>query len=146
MQTSEKGIALIKEFEGCKLTAYQDSVGVWTIGYGWTQPVDGKPIRAGMTIKQETAERLLKTGLVSYESDVSRLVKVGLTQGQFDALVSFTYNLGSRSLSTSTLLRKLNAGDYAGASDEFLRWNKAGGKVLNGLTRRREAERALFLS
>lgn len=146
MQTSEKGVALIKEFEGCKLTAYQDSVGVWTIGYGWTQPVDGKPIRAGMTIKQETAERLLKTGLVSYESDVCRLVKVGLTQGQFDALVSFTYNLGARSLSTSTLLRKLNAGDYAGAADEFLRWNKGGGKVLNGLTRRREAERALFLS
>ena len=146
MQTSEKGMALIKQFEGCKLTAYQDSVGVWTIGYGWTQPVDGKPIRAGMTIKQETAERLLKTGLVSYESDVSRLVKVGLTQGQFDALVSFTYNLGARSLSTSTLLRKLNAGDYAGAADEFLRWNQAGGKVLNGLSRRREAERALFLS
>ncbi|HEB4090223.1 TPA: lysozyme [Enterobacter cloacae] len=146
MQTSDRGIALIKEFEGCRLTAYQDSVGVWTIGYGWTQPVDGKPIRAGMTIKQETAERLLKTGMVSYESDVSRLVKVGLTHGQFDALVSFTYNLGARSLSTSTLLRKLNAGDYAGAADEFLRWNKAGGKVLNGLTRRREAERALFLS
>lgn len=146
MQTSEKGIALIKQFEGCKLTAYQDSVGIWTIGYGWTQPVDGKPIRAGMTIKQETAERLLKTGLVSYESDVSRLVKVGVTQGQFDALVSFTYNLGARSLSTSTLLRKLNAGDYTGAADEFLRWNKAGGKVLKGLTRRREAERALFLS
>lgn len=146
MQTSDKGIALIRQFEGCKLTAYHDSVGVWTIGYGWTQPVDGKPIRAGMTIKQETAERLLKTGLVSYESDVSRMVKVGLTQGQFDALVSFTYNLGARSLSTSTLLRKLNVGDYAGAADEFLRWNKAGGKVLNGLTRRREAERALFLS
>lgn len=146
MQTSDKGIALIKQFEGCKLTAYQDSVGVWTIGYGWTQPVDGKPIRAGMTIKQETAERLLKTGLVRYESDVSRLVKVGMTQGQFDALVSFTYNLGARSLSTSTLLRKLNTGDYVGAADEFLRWNKAGGKVLNGLTRRREAERALFLS
>ena len=146
MQTSDKGIALIKQFEGCRLTAYQDSVGVWTIGYGWTQPVDGKPIRAGMTIKQETAERLLKTGLVSYESDVSRLVKVSLTQGQFDALVSLTYNLGCRSVSTSTLLRKLNAGDYAGAADEFLRWNKAGGKVLNGLTRRREAERALFLS
>lgn len=146
MQTSEKGIALIKEFEGCRLTAYQDSVGVWTIGYGWTHPVDGKPIRAGMTIKQETADRLLKTGLVSYECDVSRLVKAGLTQGQFDALVSFTYNLGARSLSTSTLLRKLNSGDYAGAADEFLRWNKAGGKVLNGLSRRREAERALFLS
>ncbi|ENF7818722.1 lysozyme [Enterobacter soli] len=146
MQTSDKGIALIKEFEGCKLTAYQDSVGVWTIGYGWTQPVDGKTIRGGMTIKQETAERLLKTGLVSYESDVSRLVKVGLTQEQFDALVSFTYNLGSRSLSTSTLLRKLNAGDYTGAAAEFMSWNKAGGKALKGLTRRREAERALFLS
>ena len=146
MQTSDKGIALIKAFEGCKLTAYQDSVGVWTIGYGWTQPVDGKPIRSGMTIKRGTAERLLKIGLVSYESDVSRLVKVGLTQGQFDALVSFTYNLGARSLSTSTLLRKLNAGDYSLAAEEFPRWNKAGGKVLNGLTRRREAERALFLS
>jgi GH24 family phage-related lysozyme (muramidase) len=146
MQTSDKGIALIKEFEGCKLTAYQDSVGVWTIGYGWTQPVDGKPIRTGMTINQDTAERLLKTGLVSYENDVTRLVKVSLTQGQFDALVAFTYNLGARSLSTSTLLRKLNAGDYSGAADEFLRWNKAGGKVLNGLTRRRMAERQVFLA
>ena len=146
MQISDKGIALIKQFEGCKLTAYQDSVGVWTIGYGWTQPVDGKPVKRGMTIDQQTADRLLKTGLVGYENDVLKVVRVKLTQGQFDALVSFTYNLGARSLSTSTLLRKLNAGDYAGAADEFLRWNKAGGKVLNGLTRRREAERALFLS
>ncbi|AUT96797.1 lysozyme [Citrobacter europaeus] len=128
-------MALIKEFEGCKLTAYQDSVGVWTIGYGWTLPVEGKLIRAGMTIKQETAERLLKTGLVSYEIDVSLQVNVGLTQGQFNALVSSTYNLSTRSLSTSTLLRKLNAGDYTGAADEFLLWNKAGGKVLNGQTR-----------
>lgn len=108
--------------------------------------MDGKPIRPGMTIKEETAERLLRTGLVSYESDVSKLVKVKLTQGQFDALVSFAYNLGARALSTSTLLQKLNAFDYAGAADEFPRWNKAGGKVLPGLTRRREAERALFLS
>ncbi|PDO81910.1 lysozyme [Kosakonia sacchari] len=145
MQISDKGIALIKQFEGLRLTAYQDSVGVWTIGYGWTQPVDGKPIRARMTIKEETAERLLRTGLVGYESDVSKLVKVKLTQGQFDALVSFAYNLGARALSTSTLLKKLNAGDYRGAADEFLRWNKAGGQVLAGLTRRREAERALFL-
>ena len=149
MQTSDKGIALIKQFEGCKLTAYPDpgtGGAPWTIGYGWTQPVDGKPVRPGMTIDQKTADRLLKTGLVSYENDILRLVKVKLSQGQFDALVSFTYNLGSRSLSTSTLLSKLNAGDYAGAADEFPRWNKAGGKVLNGLTRRREAERALFLS
>ena len=146
MQISPKGIALIKEFEGCRLTAYQDSVGVWTIGYGWTNPVDGKPVKAGMQIKQETAERLLKTGLVSYEVDVSRMLKVGVTQCQFDALVSFCYNLGAKALSTSTLMRKLNAGDTFGAADEFLRWNKAGGKVLAWLTRRREAERALFLS
>ena len=146
MHTSEKGIALIKEFEGCRLVAYQDSVGVWTIGYGWTQPVDGKPIRAGMIIKPETAERLLKTGLVSYEADVSKMLKVGVSQCQFDALVSFCYNLGAKALSTSTLMRKLNAGDVAGSADEFLRWNKAGGKVLPGLTRRRETERSLFLS
>lgn len=146
MRISDKGISLIKQFEGMRLTAYQDSVGVWTIGYGWTQPVDGKPIRSGMTIKEETAERLLRTGLVGYENDVSKLVKVKLTQGQFDALVSFAYNLGVRALSTSTLLQKLNAGDYADAADEFPRWNKAGGKILPGLTRRREAERALFLS
>lgn len=146
MRISDKGVSLIKQFEGLCLTAYQDSVGVWTIGYGWTQPVDGKPIRPGMTIKEETAERLLRTGLVGYESDVSKLVKVKLTQGQFDALVSFAYNLGARALSTSTLLQKLNAGDNAGAADEFPRWNKAGGKVLPGLMRRREAERALFLS
>ncbi|HHE8508311.1 TPA: lysozyme [Citrobacter freundii] len=149
MQTSEKGIKNIKDFEGCSLTAYPDpgtGGAPWTIGYGWTHPVDGKPIKPGMTIKQETADRLLKTGLVSYENDVLKMAKVKLTQGQFDALVSFAYNVGSRALSTSTLLRKLNAGDYAGAADEFLRWNKAGGKVMNGLTRRREAERALFLS
>ncbi len=99
-----------------------------------------------MMIDEATAERLLKTGLVGYENDVSSLVKVKLTQGLFDALVSFAFNLGARTLSTSTLLRKLNAGDFAGAADEFQRWNKAGSKVLNGLTRRREAEGALFLS
>ncbi|EPL1955170.1 lysozyme [Citrobacter freundii] len=149
MQTSHKGIALIKGFEGCRLTAYPDpgtGGAPWTIGYGWTHPIDGKPVKPGMTIDQETADRLLKTGLVSYENDVLKLVRVKLTKGQFDALVSFAYNVGSRALSTSTLLKKLNAGDIKGAADEFLRWNKAGGKVLNGLTRRREAERALFLS
>ncbi|MEI7195046.1 lysozyme [Pectobacterium versatile] len=146
MQISNNGINLIKQFEGCRLTAYQDSVGVWTLGYGWTQPVDGKPIRRGMTIDAATAERLLKTGVVQYERAVNQLVRVPITQNQFDALVSFTYNLGSRSLSTSTLLKKLNAGDYAGAAAEFARWNKAGGKELAGLTRRREAESSLFLS
>ncbi|AOR64849.1 lysozyme [Pectobacterium wasabiae] len=146
MQISANGINLIKQFESCELTAYQDVVGVWTIGYGWTQSVDGKPIRRGMTIGAATADRLLKTGVVQYEQAVNQLVRVPVNQNQFDALVSFAYNLGIRSLSTSTLLKKLNAGDYAGAADEFPRWNKAGGKVLTGLTRRREAERALFLS
>lgn len=99
-----------------------------------------------MTIDQETADRLLKTGLVSYENDVLKLVRVKLTKGQFDALVSFAYNVGSRALSTSTLLKKLNAGDIKGAADEFLRWNKAGGKEMPGLTKRRKAEREVFLS
>jgi Phage-related lysozyme (muraminidase) len=149
MRISNNGIELIKRFEGCRLSAYPDpgtGDAPWTIGFGWTQPVDGKPVRPGMTIDQATADRLLKNGLVSYESDVSKLIKVPVTQGQFDALVSFAYNLGARALSTSTLLKKLNADDNKGAADEFLRWNKAGGKVMPGLTRRREAERALFLS
>ncbi|QIC87521.1 lysozyme [Serratia liquefaciens] len=146
MRISNKGISLIKEFEGCKLKAYQDSVGVWTLGYGWTQPVDGRKIGPGMVIDQATAERLLKCGLVQYEQGVNQLVKVIITQGQFDALVSFSYNLGLRSLSTSTLLRKLNAGDKQGAADEFGKWVNAGGVRLNGLVKRREAERKLFLS
>ncbi|MEW5278120.1 lysozyme [Citrobacter freundii] len=149
MQTSPNGIVLIKKFEGCRLTAYPDpgtGSAPWTIGYGWTHPVDGKPVRPGMTIDQATADRLLKTGLVSYENDVLKLVRVKLTQGQFDALVSFAYNVGSRALSTSTLLKKLNVGDIKGAADEFLRWNKAGGKVMPGLTNRRKAGRDVFLS
>lgn len=149
MQTSHNGVSLIKQFEGCRLTAYPDpgtGGAPWTIGYGWTHPVDGKPVRPGMTIDQDIADRLLKTGLLSYENDVLKLVRVKLTQGQFDALVSFAYNVGSRALSTSTLLKKLNAGDIKGAADEFLRWNKAGGKVMPGLTNRRKAERDVFLS
>lgn len=146
MEISSNGISLIKQFEGLELTAYVDAVGVLTVGYGWTQPVDGVPIRRGMKIDQPTAERLLKTGVVQYEQAVNQLVKVKITQGQFDALVSFAYNLGIRSLSTSTLLKKLNVGDYPGAANEFLKWNKAGDRTLVGLTRRREAERRLFLS
>lgn len=146
MQVSNKGISLIKQFEGLRLKAYQDSVGVWTIGYGWTQPVDGKKVGPGMQIDRATADRLLKCGVVQYEQGVNQLVKVKITQGQFDALVSFAYNLGLRSLSTSTLLKKLNAGDKAGAADEFGQWVNAGGKRLNGLVARRAAEREMFLS
>lgn len=146
MQISKTGIELIKRFEGLELKAYQDSVGVWTIGYGWTQPVDGKKICPGMVIDQATADRLLKCGVVQYEQGVNQLVKVKITQGQFDALVSFAYNLGLRSLSTSTLLQKLNVGDKQGAANEFGRWVNAGGKRLEGLVKRRDAERELFLS
>lgn len=146
MQISNKGIELIKRFEGLELKAYPDSVGVWTIGYGWTQPVDGKKIGPGMVIDQATADRLLKCGVVQYEQGVDQLVKVRITQGQFDALVSFAYNLGLRSLSTSTLLQKLNAGDRLGAANEFGRWVNAGGVKLNGLVKRRAAECEIFLS
>ncbi|HEJ7889825.1 TPA: lysozyme [Serratia liquefaciens] len=146
MQISKTGIELIKRFEGLELKAYQDSVGVWTIGYGWTQPVDGKKTGPGMVIDQATADRLLKCGVVQYEQGINQLVKVKITQGQFDALVSFAYNLGLRSLSTSTLLRKLNAGDKQGAANEFGKWVSAGGVKLPGLVKRRSAERELFLS
>ncbi|BAP28949.1 lysozyme [Edwardsiella piscicida] len=146
MTPSEKCLKLIREFEGCRLEAYKCPAGKLTIGYGWTRPVDGVPIHAGMKITKETAERLLKVGADEYGREVSSALRVSVSQSQFDALVSFAYNFGLPVLSGSTLLRKLNAGDYAGAAAEFPRWNKSKGKPLPGLTRRREAERCLFLS
>ncbi|HGE8439164.1 TPA: lysozyme [Serratia marcescens] len=146
MKISDDGMALIKRFEGLRLQAYQDSVGVWTIGYGWTQPVAGRKVGAGMVINAATAERLLVCGVAQFEQGVERLVAVTVTQGQFDALVSFAYNLGLRALENSTLLRRLNAGDRQGAADQFGRWVNAGGVRLDGLVARRAAERALFLS
>lgn len=140
MRTSQRGLSLIKSFEGLRLQAYQDAVGVWTIGYGTTRGVN-----AGMKISKEQAERMLLNDVQRFEPEIERLVGVPLSQNQWDALVSFTYNLGSANLESSTLLRKLNAGDYAGAAEQFPRWSKAGGKVLAGLVRRRAAEQALFL-
>jgi len=139
MHTSQKGLDLIKSFEGLRLSAYKDVVGVVTIGYGTTSGV-----KMGDTITKERAEQLLREDVERFEQQVLRLVRVPLSQGQHDALVSFVYNLGAGNLSNSTLLRLLNAGDYAGAAAQFDRWNKAGGKVLSGLVRRRAAERALF--
>jgi lysozyme len=139
MHTSQKGLDLIKSFEGLRLSAYKCPADVWTIGFGTTAGV--KP---GQAITKERAEELLREDVKRFEAQVLRLVKVPLTQGQHDALVSFVYNLGAGNLSNSTLLRLLNAGDYAGAAAQFDRWNKAGGKVLAGLVRRRAAERALF--
>lgn len=146
MKLSENGMALIKHAEGLRLKAYQDSVGVWTIGYGWTHPVEGKKVGAGMQISQTMAERLLRCGIAQFEQGVGQLVNVPITQGQFDALVSFAYNLGLRSLASSTLLRRVNAGDKQGAANEFGRWVNAGGIRLDGLVARRAAECALFLS
>lgn len=137
-KTNQAGLALIESFEGCKLKAYKDTGGVWTIGVGHT------PAFPGQTITQAQADTLLHADLKSAEATVERLVKVPLTDNQFAALVSFVFNLGSGQFKSSTLLRKLNAGDYAGAKAEFPRWNKDNGKEVAGLTRRRWAEAALF--
>jgi len=139
MRTSENGLALIRQAEGLRLRAYKCPAGVWTIGYGTTAGV-----KEGLVITKERAEELLREDVKRFEDQVMRLVKVRLTQGQFDALVSFIYNLGAGNLSNSTLLRLLNAGDYKGAAAQFDRWTKAGGKELAGLVKRRAAERALF--
>lgn len=171
MVTGQKGIELIKQSEGVQLVAYPDprselfeqclKSGVspynngyfklkdyenfsglpWTIGYGHTGDV--KPRQQ---ISLSEAESLLHTDLMRFEKGVDYLVKVDLNQNQFDALVCFAYNVGLGSFKKSTLLKKLNAGDYLGASNEFEKWNKAGGKVLKGLTARRLDEKSLFLS
>lgn len=147
MLVSVPGLAAIQRHEGLRLDAYQDSAGVWTIGYGSTKYADGTPVRQGdMLQSNAAADALFRETLREYESAVSRSVLVPLSQPQFDALVSLAYNIGTQAFRDSTLLKRLNTHDYAGAANEFLRWNKAGGQALEGLRRRREAERALFLS
>lgn len=142
MKTSQKGIDLIKKFEGTVLKVYKDAVGKNTIGIGHLI----KPGEIFTTLTQQQAEDLLAKDLIQFEVGVSAAVKVALTQNQYDALVSFSFNLGLGNLNSSTLLKKLNRGDYKGAADEFLKWNHAGPKILQGLTNRRIAERELFLS
>lgn len=142
MRINEEGLKLLKKFEGCKLKTYRCVAGVLTIGYGHT----GKDVTEGMTITKEKAEELLVKDLERFEAGVKDLLKVKVSENQFSALVSFAYNIGLNALSGSTLLKKLNAGDIAGASDQFLRWNRAGGKEVQGLTNRRIAERDLFLT
>ena len=139
MNLGYNGTKLLKFFEGCRLTAYQDSVGVWTIGYGHT-----KGVFEGMSITQEEAEQMLLTELEEYEGYVEKYVTVPLTQNQFDALVVWVYNLGPTNFRKSTLLKELNSGNYTAAGNEITKWNKAGGKVLAGLVKRREAEAELF--
>jgi len=149
MQTSDKGLALIKHSEGFRGNAYPDPATggkPYTIGNGTTVYPSGMPVKLGDKVTEQQADSYLRNDLKKFEAAVSNAVKVNLTQGQFDALVSFTYNVGPANMSSSTLIKKLNAGDSVGAADEFLRWNKAAGKVMAGLTTRRSAERALFLS
>lgn len=140
MKISNEGLNLIKKYEGLRLQAYLCPANVWTIGYGHT----GDDVEEGMEISEEEATDLLLEDLNRFEDVVNR-VKSPLTQSMYDALVSFTYNVGGGAFLKSTLLRKLAVRDYVGAADEFPRWNKGGGRVLNGLVRRRAEEKALFL-
>ena len=141
MKISLEGLCLIKKFEGCKLIAYKCSAGVWTIGYGHTTGV-----KEGDVCTQEEAEKLLRGDIFKFEEYVQDSVKVDLDQSQFDALVAWTFNLGPGNLRSSTMLKKLNNGEYESVPFEMRRWNKAGGKTLDGLIRRRQAESLLFES
>ena len=133
------GIELIKKFEGLRLESYKCPAGVWTIGYGTT-----KGIKEGQKITKEQAEKMLMDTYLQCESQVAKMVTVPLKQHQLDALVSFVYNLGQGALRGSTLLRRLNSGNYSGAAEEFDKWVFANGVKLKGLVARRQAERDMF--
>jgi lysozyme len=140
MHISDEGFCLIKKFEGCELSAYKCAAGVWTIGYGHT-----KNVQEGDKWSKEKAEYMLWDELEEeYEKYINDLVDVPLSQFQFDALVSWVYNLGPANLKSSTMLKKLNAGEYEEVPSQMKKWNKANGKVLEGLIRRRAAESLLF--
>lgn len=140
---SEKGIALIKEFEGTRLKAYPDpgtGGAPWTIGVGHTGP----EVRPGLIITEAQSDAYLHSDLAKFEKTVNTLVTAKITQPMFDALVSFAYNCGPANLKTSTLLKKVNAGKFDEAANEFAKWTKANGRVMNGLVRRRASEAKLF--
>jgi lysozyme len=146
MKIGAEGLKLIKEFEGCKLISYKCPAGVWTIGIGSTRYADGNPVKANQALPNEDAAmQLLAKTLSSYEHAVNT-VGVELTQNEYDALVSLCYNIGSGNFVSSTLVKMLKAGEpKSEVAKQFLRWDKAGGKPLAGLTRRRNAEAELFL-
>jgi len=144
---NERGIQIVKSFEGISTKPYLCPASVWTVGYGATVGSDGRPIDPDMEPISETeAEALFLRDLESSEGWVSRLIKTALTENQFSALTSFTFNVGAGALQRSTLRMKLNRGEYQGAADEFPKWRIAGGRILAGLIRRRAVERALFLA
>ena len=144
MKLSQRGIDLIKQFEGYSSKAYPDPAtggAPWTIGYGTT-----KGVKPGMIITVEQAEKMLRDDVAKFESGVSSLITAPTTQGQFDAMVSLAYNIGLGNFGKSTLLKKHNARCYTCAADQFRVWNRANGKVMNGLTKRRAAERQVYMS
>ena len=148
MHINERGIEIVKSFEGLALRPYVCAGGVNSVGYGATHSSTGGPIDLDMEpITEDEAEALLIRDLESAEGWVSRLIKTALTENQYSALVSFTFNVGGGgALQRSTLRMKLNRGEYQGAADEFPKWRMAGGRILAGLVRRRAAERSLFLA
>lgn len=137
---SENGLNLTRQFEGLRLSAYADQVGVWTIGYGHT----GHGVHAGLTITADQADALLVSDVAGAVACVNRLVTAQITQNQFDALVDFVFNLGCASLASSTLLRFVNGGAFGDAAIQFQRWDHAGGVIVPGLLLRRQAEATLF--
>lgn len=145
MKTSTNGLSIIKKFEGLRLNAYQDQVGIWTIGWGNTFYPDGAKVRMGEKISIDKADYMLRYTVSMFAVKVSAMLKVALNQNQFDALVSFAYNVGTAALAKSTLLKKVNTDpNDPSIAREFARWNKAGGKMLPGLTQRRKLEADLY--
>ncbi|MGA9697858.1 MAG: lysozyme [Acinetobacter sp.] len=145
MHVSPNGVDLICNFEGLRLNAYDDGVGVWTIGFGTTKYPNGIRVKKGDTCTLEQAKAYMQNDLKSFEQTVNNTVKVPLNQNQFDALVSLAYNIGSTAFKNSTLVRQLNEGNYKAAANQFNVWVNAGGKRMQGLVNRRAAERTLFL-
>lgn len=137
-------IDLIKKYEGFRPQSYQDSVGVWTIGYGTTR-INGQPVKAGMTITEDRALELVRAEVNKLWTNIESILTVRLNENQMNALVDFAYNLGFNALKTSTLMRYVNQSKFEQAALEFGKWVYAGGKVLPGLVKRREAEKQLFL-
>ena len=144
LKISASGIALICSFEGLRLQAYDDGVGVWTIGCGTTVYPNGVKVKKGDVCTLDQAKAYMANDLKHFEQTVNSAVTVPLNQNQYDALVSLTYNIGQGAFRDSTLLRKLNEKDYKGAAAQFAVWNKGGGKVMQGLVNRRAKERKLF--
>ena len=147
MKISSRGLELIKDFEGFSSTSYLDVVNIPTIGWGNTFYEDGRKVKLGEQISKTDALKLLEVvANRDFADKIFPSIKVKVSQNQFDAMVSLAYNIGTGAFLKSTLLKKVNAGDFAGAGEEFLRWNKANGKEVLGLTKRREREKQLFLS